>query len=68
MNSLSIAVVVEGEKRIHQMIRFANDDKVIAKYFKKLSAEFEIRACYEASCSGYAFQRKMKSWGYACEV
>lgn len=68
MNSLSIAVVVEGEKRIHQMIRLANDDKVIVKYFKKLSAEFEIRACYEASCSGYAFQRKMKNWGYACEV
>ncbi|VBB42371.1 hypothetical protein TRIP_B200511 [uncultured Desulfatiglans sp.] len=49
MNSLSIAVVVEGEKRIHQMIRLANDDKVIAKYFKKLSGESEIRACYEAS-------------------
>jgi len=68
MNSLSIAVMVEGEKKIHEMIRLANDDKVILKYFKKLSRELEIRTCYEASCNGYAFQRKMKAWGYACDV
>jgi transposase len=37
-------------------------------YLKKLSEKFTIRACYEASCSGYYFQRKMKSWGYHCEV
>jgi len=68
MNSLSIAVMLEGEKKIHEMIRLANDDKVILKYFKKLSRELEIRTCYEASCNGYAFQRKMKAWGYACDV
>lgn len=68
MNSLSIAVVIEGEKKIHEMIRLANEDRVIVKYFKKLSREYEVRSCYEASCNGYAFQRKMKSWGYACEV
>lgn len=68
MNSLSIAVVIEGEKKIHQMIRLANEDKVIRKYFGKLSRDFEIRSCYEASCNGYAFQRKMKAWGYACDV
>ena len=68
MNSLSMAVMVEGEKKIHQMIRLANEDKMIHKYFKKLSRDFEIRSCYEASCNGYAFQRKMKGWGYACDV
>lgn len=30
MNSLSIAVMVEGEKKIHEMIRLANDDGVIS--------------------------------------
>jgi len=68
MNSLSMAVMVEGEKKIHQMIRLANEDKIVHKYFKKLSRDFEIRSCYEASCNGYAFQRKMKGWGYACDV
>lgn len=68
MNSLSIAVKIEGEEKMHEMIRLANEDKVIVKYFKKLSCDFEIRSCYEASSSGYAFQRKMNGWGYACDV
>ena len=45
-----------------------NDDKTIAKYMKKLSNAYKINACYEASCNGYAFQRKMISWGYHCDV
>ena len=68
LNSLSIAVVLEGSKKLHETIRLKNDDKMIAKYMKKLSKSFEIRACYEASCNGYAFQRKMISWGYHCDV
>jgi transposase len=35
---------------------------------EKLSKEYEINSCYEASCNGYAFQRKMRSWGYHCDV
>jgi transposase len=68
MNSLSIGVLIDGEKKIHQMIRLANEDRVILKYFKKPSEKYEVRSSYEASCSGYAFQRKMKAWGYACDV
>ena len=65
---LSIAVMIEGEKKIFDTIRLVNKDKVITKYFKKLAREFAIRACYEASGSGYVFQRKMASWGYHCDV
>jgi transposase len=68
LNSLSIAVMVEGERDLHETIRLKNEDKVILKYMKKLSKEFEIKACYEASSSGYAFQRKMAAWGYECDV
>jgi len=67
-NSLSIAVIIEGQKKIHEMIRLKNEDKVIRKYMKKLSGDFEIKSCYEASCNGYAFQRKMAAWGYHCDV
>ncbi len=67
-NTLSIAVRVQGKKKIDETIRLRNEDKIIRKYMKKLSEKFTIRACYEASCSGYYFQRKMKSWGYHCEV
>ncbi len=67
-NSLSIAIMIEGQKKIYEMIRLKNDDKIIRKYLKKLSCNFEIKSCYEASTSGYAFQRKMTSWGYHCDV
>ena len=67
-NTLSVAVRADNEKKIHETVRIRNEDKIIRKYMKKLSAEFEIKACYEASSSGYYFQRKMKSWGYDCEV
>ena len=68
LNSVSIAVMPEGKKKPEETIRLKNDDKVIRKYMKKLSEKFSIRACYEASSSGYCFQRKMESWGYTCEV
>jgi hypothetical protein len=48
-------VIIEGQKKIHEMIRLKNEDKVIRKYMKKLSGDFEIKSCYEASCNGYAF-------------
>lgn len=35
---------------------------------KKLSKQFKIKACYEASSNGYAFQRKMASLEYDCVV
>ena len=48
LNSLSIAVVIEGHKKIHETIRIENKDKVIQKYMKKLSEQFNIKTCWEA--------------------
>ncbi len=67
-NSLTIAVRIQNQKKIHETIRIKNSDKIILKYMKKLSEKYDIKSCYEASCSGYYFQRKMKTWGYHCEV
>ena len=36
LNSLSIAVVLEGQKTIYETMRLPNVDKVIRKYMKKL--------------------------------
>jgi transposase len=68
LNSLSIAVVVEGTTKPYEMVRLKNNDKMIHKYMTKLSEKFEIKACYEASSNGYSFQRKMAAWGYHCDV
>lgn len=55
LNSLSIAVMVEGKKEPDQMVHLKNDDKIIHKYMSKISENFQIRACYEASTNGYCF-------------
>ena len=67
-NFLAIAVMIENSKKFCDFIKLNNINKEIKKYLKKLSKTFEIKACYEASCSGYAFQRTMNSWGYHCDV
>lgn len=68
LDSLSIAVLPEGEKDFYQTIHLRNTDAIVAKYLKKLSKNFELKLCYEACSSGYAFQRKVKGWGYHCDV
>jgi transposase len=68
LKSLCIAVVIEGQKDFFETIHLKNIDKVIAKYLKQLSQKFDLRLCYEAGSSGYAFQRKVTSWGYHCDV
>lgn len=68
LKSLTIAVFIEGETEFYNVMKIPNIDKIISKHMKKLSKEFEIKACYEASFSGYSFQRKMTSWGYHCDV
>ena len=67
-NSLTIAFRVQDKKGTQETVRLKNSDKIIRMYLNKLSKKYTIKACYEASYSGYYFQRKMKSWGYQCEV
>lgn len=65
---LTIAAMVEGEKDFHSTIHLENKTKVIANHLKKLAEQFELKICYEASGSGYHFQRLLHSWGYHCDV
>jgi transposase len=68
LNNITIAVMIEGQRKFHDTIRMKNEDRAIKQYMKKVSKDFKIQACYEASSCGYVFQRKMKSWGYPCDV
>ena len=67
IKTVTITVYINDEG-FYETVRFKNSDKTIAKYLKKLSKQFEIRLCYEASSSGYVFQRKMEKLGYHCDV
>jgi transposase len=66
--TITCAVLIENEKDFYKTIRFKNDDKIIKKFMNKLSDKYDIKTCYEASCNGYCFQRKMQSWGFHCDV
>ena len=68
INTVSMAVLVEGEKDFRNNFLLKNDDKMVHKYLKKLSKDYELRVCYEASSCGYVFQRKLRTWGYHCDV
>ncbi len=68
MKSVTIAVMIGGEKDVKDTVHLKNDDKVIRKYLKKLATKFVLRICYEASAAGYVFQRKVWKWGYHCDV
>ena len=56
LNSLSIAVMVEGNNEPKEMVHLKNDDRVIRKYMSKISENLHIKTCYEASTNGYSFQ------------
>ncbi len=61
MNVVAIAVIIEGEKDFYDTIRLKNTDKLVGQYLQKLSPHFTIKACYEASSSGYCFQKQFDS-------
>jgi transposase len=68
LNHVTLAVMIEGKRKFHDTLRMKTEDRIIRKYLTKLSKDFQIKACYEASSCGYVFQRKMNSWGYHCDV
>ncbi len=67
-NTVTFAVIIEGTNEYYDTKHMANEDKILRKYMKKLSQKYEIKTCYEASCNGYNFQRKMNNWGFHCDV
>jgi hypothetical protein len=39
LNSLAIAVLIDGQKKLYDTIWLKNVDKIISKYMKKLSCQ-----------------------------
>jgi transposase len=68
IKTITIAVYLAKEKKFYETIRLNNDDRIVKKYMAKLSKQFTLKICYEASSSGYAFQRKMHALRYHCDV
>lgn len=65
---LAVIVLPEGSGCPVQRVQLMNESKAIKKYMEKLSENYAIKACYEASSCGYVFYRQMLGWGYSCAV
>ncbi len=66
--TVTIAVYLNETKKFIETTRLPNDETRIKKFMKKLSKKYGLKICYEASGSGYVFQRKMRDLGFHCDV
>jgi len=66
--SITAAVFRNREPEPMRVDRLPNDPKRIRRYFERLAAAGEPRACYEASGAGYVLQRDLSERGIACEL
>jgi transposase len=66
--SVTIAVLPEGEAAPTRVERLPYDLKKLHRFFSRLAPTGALRACYEASGAGYVLHRAITSWGHHCEV
>ena len=67
-DSVMVAVLPEGVREPTLARRLSHDPQGIRRLLDRLSREHEVCACYEASGAGYVLERKLRSWGHACEI
>ena len=66
--TITVSVYVKNEAEPQIEKRFLNERKAVEKFYKQLSRNHEVKACYEASGNGYVFYRWLKEIGIKCEV
>src|SRR6266545_1759721 len=62
--SITIAVLPADAKTPTRVDRLPNDLGKLKRWLERVSAQGEIRACYEASGAGYVIHRAMRESGY----
>ncbi len=67
-NSITMALMVEQRKDEEFIKKIANNRKELLKLLTKLSEEYHLRVCYEASGCGYSIYRKLTKHGINCIV
>jgi transposase len=67
-NSLTMALFVEQRQEEEFTKKVANNAGSLLKLIKKLSEEYHLRVCYEASGCGYTIYRKLIKHGIDCII
>lgn len=65
---IEVAVFTRNSKDPEMMERLKNEQTTIKRFFKKISANGDIVAGYEAGCMGFQLQRLIESMGHLCIV
>jgi transposase len=67
-DSVTAAVFRNRDPEPMRVDRLPYDLRKIRRYFQRLQAEGNVRACYEASGAGYVLQRALIDWGVECQL
>jgi transposase len=67
-DSVTAAVFRDRDSEPLRVDRLPYDLRKIRRYFERLQADGEVRACYEASGAGYVLQRSLTEWGIECHL
>lgn len=65
---VSFAVQPEASPTSTEVKTLPNEPRKLRRFLDRLAGEGELRICYEANGAGFALQRQIESWGYACDV
>lgn len=64
---VAAAILRPGETEPEER-EFPKEPHVIRRFFRRLTREHQVRACYEAGVSGYDLHRQITACGVSCEV
>jgi len=67
-NSITMALFIEQRQEEEFTKKIANNASSLLKLIKKLSEEYHLKICYEASRCGYSIYRKLIKHGFDCIV
>jgi transposase len=67
-DSVTLAVLIESESETEWVKTYPYDLGKLRKVFNRLSGEYDVRSCYEASGAGYCLHRTLQEgWGVTCD-
>jgi transposase len=67
-NSITLALFVEQRNEEEFIKKISNNPKTLIRIIEKLTGEYNLRTCYEASGCGYSIYRKLIKKGIDCIV
>lgn len=67
-DTVTFAVLPDGASTCDDPVTMDNDPSKIRRFLERVAKRGPLACCYEASGCGYVLQRRLASWGIACEI